>query len=440
MAHQGPWDHYLETIAACQPIALNGRIVKIAGIVVEANGPGVPVGSHCAIRNPSGPDIPAEVVGFRDNRVMIMPFGEMRGIRPGTGVVAVSRSPEVAVGPAFLGRVLDGLGGPLDGKTAVRGVKMYPVYGNVVNPMEREIIRDVIDVGVRSINGLTSIGKGQRMAIMAGSGVGKSVLMGMIARNTAADVVVIALIGERGREVREFIERTLGDEGLKKAVVIVATSDAPVLIRIRAAFLATTVAEYFRDQGKDVILMMDSITRFAMALREVGLAAGEPPSAKGYTPSVFMQLPRLMERAGAVEGRGSITGIYTVLVEGDDMNEPVADAVRSISDGHIVLSRALAHKGHYPSVDVLASVSRVMKDIVDPAHMEDARRLLKILAVYRKAEDLIRIGAYSDGTDPEIDTAKRMMGRFNAFLQQEIEEKEGFEETVSRLHALFAEM
>jgi flagellum-specific ATP synthase len=305
--------------------------------------------------------------------------------------------------------------------------------------LKREIIREVLDVGVSSINALTTVGKGQRVAIMSGSGVGKSVLMGMIARNTAADVTVIALIGERGREVKEFIERSLGEEGLKKSVVIVATSDSPALVRIRGTYLATAMAEYFRDTGADVLLMMDSITRFAMSLREVGLAAGEPPSAKGYTPSVFTQIPRLAERAGTVEHRGSVTGIYNVLVEGDDMNEPIADAVRSTVDGHIVLSRELAHKGHYPAVDILASVSRVMKDIVDPEHLKSARRLIKVLSTYRDAEDLINIGAYVDGSDSEIDFAKTMIGKINGFLQQEIYAKVSFQESVSGLRTLFGD-
>ena len=297
----------------------------------------------------------------------------------------------------------------------------------------------MVDVGVRSINAMHTLGKGQRIAIMSGSGVGKSVLMGMIARHTVADVIVIALIGERGREVREFIERNLGEEGLKKSVVVAATSDSPALVRIRGAHLATTVAEYFRDKGLDVILIMDSITRFAMSLREVGLAAGEPPSAKGYTPSVFIQIPKLLERTGNVEKKGSITGIYTVLVEGDDMNEPIADAVRSIVDGHIVLSRDLAHKGHYPAVDVLSSISRVMHDIVEDDHLDMARKLVKVLATYREAEDLINIGAYIDGTDPQIDLAKKMIHKINSFLQQDINQSITFRESIVRLKEVLTE-
>jgi len=338
-----------------------------------------------------------------------------------------------------LGRVVDGLGRPIDGKGMIRSEKEYPIYGDVLNPLKREIIREVIDVGVASVNALITVGKGQRMAIMAGTGVGKSVLMGMIARNTAADVVVIALIGERGREVREFIEKSLGDEGLKKSVVIASTSDSPALVRIRGSHLAATLAEYFRDKNSDVLLIMDSITKFAMALREVGLAAGEPPSAKGYTPSVFAEIPKLLERAGTVETRGSITGIYNVLVEGDDLSEPISDTVRSIVDGHIVLSRNLAQKGHYPAVDVLGSVSRVMRDIIDTEHLRNARRFIKVLSTYREAEDLINIGAYVDGSDSEIDFAKKMIGEINSFLEQDIYQKATFQESVAQLKALFSD-
>jgi flagellum-specific ATP synthase len=313
----------------------------------------------------------------------------------------------------------------------------YPIYGQPLNPLKREVIREVIDVGIGSINALITLGKGQRVGIMSGSGVGKSVLMGMISKNTSADVTVIGLIGERGREVREFVENSLGEEGLKRSVVVAATSDSPTLVRLRGAYLATAIAEYFRDRGLEVILMMDSVTRFAMALREVGLAAGEPPSAKGYTPSVFTQIPKLLERAGNVEGKGSITGIYTVLVEGDDMNEPIADTVRSIVDGHIVLSRDLSHRGHYPAVDVLSSVSRVMKEVISSAHLGHAKRLCQVLATYREAEDLINIGAYVDGSDPDIDFAKKMIGKINGFLQQDISEKITFQESAAKLGALF---
>ncbi len=431
------WDKYLEILTSCQPFKLEGKIVKVAGIVAEANGPGLSVGSLCSIKNSNGQNIQAEVIGFNDQRVIVMPFGEMRGIEPGSRIVDISKKPAVPVGDAYLGRVVDGLGRPIDNKGMIRSQKEYPIYGNIQNPLKREIIRDSLDVGIRSINALHTIGKGQRIAIMAGSGVGKSVLMGMIARNTSADISVIALIGERGREVREFVERNLGEEGLKKSIVVVATSDSPALVRIRGAHLATTLAEYFRDKGLDVMLIMDSITRFAMSMREVGLAAGEPPSAKGYTPSVFIQIPKLLERAGTIEKKGSITGIYNVLVEGDDMNEPIADAVRSTVDGHIVLSRDLAHRGQYPAVDVMASISRVMTDIVDNEHLAKARELIKVLATYREVEDLINIGAYVDGSDPQIDYAKGMIGKINTFLQQDIQQNITFRESIEGLKALF---
>ena len=433
------WDKYQEALRSCQPIKMEGKIVKVAGIVAQANGPGMSIGSLCSIRNGSGQNMQAEVIGFNDKRVIVMPFGEMRGIEPGSRIVDINKRPAIKVGEAYLSRVVDGLGHPIDGKGSIQANADYPIYGNVINPLKREIINEVIDVGVCSVNAMHTLGKGQRIAIMAGSGVGKSVLMGMIARHTAADVIVIALIGERGREVREFIERNLGEEGLKKSVVVAATSDSPALVRIRGAHLATTIAEYFRDKGLDVILIMDSITRFAMSLREVGLAAGEPPSAKGYTPSVFIQIPKLLERAGNVEKKGSITGVYTVLVEGDDMNEPIADSVRSIVDGHIILSRDLAHKGHYPAVDVLSSISRVMHDMVESDHLDMARKLVRVLATYREAEDLINIGAYVDGTDSQIDFAKKMIHKINSFLQQDINQSITFKESLVRLKEVLAE-
>jgi len=416
------WSKYMGAVRTSQSILQEGSIVKVSGMVAEANGPGLGVGSLCTIRNVDGDDIDAEVVGFRDNRVVIMPLGELRGVKPGSRVIYKTSRASVPVGQAFLGRVIDGSGIPLDGKGAILADADYPVYGRQLNPMERGVINEILDVGVRSINAMTTIGKGQRMAIMAGSGVGKSMLMSMMTRNTAADVTIIALIGERGREVREFVERNLGEAGLAKSIVVAATSDMPALVRIRGAHTATALAEYFRDQGKDVLLIMDSITRYAMSLREVGLASGEPPSAKGYTPSVFNQLPKIMERAGTVEKSGSITGIYTVLVEGDDMNEPIADAVRSIADGHIVLSRTLAHKGHYPSVDVLASISRVMDDIAGNGHRDAARELVRVLSIYKDSEDFINIGAYTDGSDPDIDYAKSKIHGINDFLQQRIHE------------------
>lgn len=427
------WNKYRDAVSACQPIRLQGRIVKLAGIIAESNGPGTGIGSLCAIETSPGRQISAEVVGFKDQRLVLMPLGEMRDIKPGSRVVGINSRPTVPVGVAYLGRVIDGLGRPIDGKGAIRPSVEYPIYGNVINPLRRRMIREVLDVGVRSINSLITLGKGQRVGVMAGSGIGKSVLMGMMARNTAADVSIIALIGERGREVKEFVEKNLGESGLKKSIVVAATSDTPALVRIRAAFIATALAEYFRDMGSDVLLVMDSVTRVAMSLREVGLAAGEPPSAKGYTPSVFSQLPKLLERAGTIEKKGSITGIYNVLVEGDDMNEPIADAVRSIVDGHIVLSRAIAQRGLYPAIDVPASISRVMPSIVARDHLQSAKGFIKTLSTYREAEDLIAIGAYVDGSNPDIDFAKKMIGKIIAFLQQDIEEKIGFGESVSQL-------
>ncbi|MFO7748847.1 MAG: FliI/YscN family ATPase, partial [Desulfobacteraceae bacterium] len=352
-----------------------------------------------------------------------MPYGSIRGISPGSRIIPLADTPEAEVGDAFLGRVVDGMGVPLDGKGAIRASARYPLYGKPINPMERQSIREPMDVGINAINTMITLGRGQRVAIMAGSGVGKSVLMGMMTKHSAADVVVIGLIGERGREVKDFVDDTLGREGMKRSVVVAATSDSPPLVRIRGAYLATTIAEYFRDQGKNVILMVDSITRFAMSSRDVGLAAGEPPTSRGYTPSFFVQIPVLLERAGAVENSGSITGIYTVLVEGDDLNDPVGDTVRSIVDGHIVLSRDLANKGHYPAIDVLASVSRVMRDVAAPEHVKVRGEAIEIISAYRSAEDMISIGAYVDGSDPKIDQAKQLMPAVNDFLKQDMGRK-----------------
>ncbi len=431
------WSHYIESLDKCRPMRLQGKIVKLSGIVAEANGPGLCVGSLCDIETSPEHFTRAEVVGFNNQNLILMPFGELRGVKPGSKVIEIMERSSVPVGDAYVGRVIDGLGQPLDGKGEIYPDAEYPVYGKALNPLQRGIISEVMDVGIRAINALITVGKGQRIAVMAGSGVGKSVLMGMMARNTAADISIIALIGERGREVKEFVEKKLGGNGIKKSIVIASTSDTPALIRIRAAYFANALAEYFRDKGLDVLLVMDSITRVAMSLREVGLAAGEPPTSKGYTPSVFTQLPKILERAGNIENKGSITGIYNVLVEGDDMSEPIADAVRSIVDGHIVLSRAISHKGHYPAIDIMASISRVMKDIVASDHLDHARKVIKTLAVYKEAEDLINIGAYQSGSDPEIDFAKKMIGKINAFLQQKIEEKSGFDESIKGLNQLF---
>ncbi|MFH2045474.1 MAG: FliI/YscN family ATPase [Pseudomonadota bacterium] len=430
------WNRYMESLDKCRPMQHQGKIVKISGIIAEANGPGLCIGSLCDIETAPGHAIRAEVVGFKDQKLILMPFGELRGVKPGSKVTEIINRATVPVGKDYIGRVIDGFGQPIDGKGEINPDTEYPVYGNVINPLQRRIITETMDVGIRAINSMVTVGKGQRIAIMAGSGVGKSVLMGMMARNTAADVSIIALIGERGREVKEFVEKKLGKDGMKKAIVIASTSDTPALIRIRAAYYATALAEYFRDQGLDVLLVIDSITRVAMSLREVGLAAGEPPTAKGYTPSVFTQMPKILERAGNLEEKGSITGIYNVLVEGDDMSEPVADTVRSIVDGHIVLSRDISHKGHYPAIDVMASISRVMKDIVTSDHFAWARKVIKTLAIYKDAEDLINIGAYQSGSDPEIDFAKKMIGKINAFLQQNIDERTDFDSSLSQLKHL----
>jgi len=418
-------------LAQARTIVTCGRVSRVVGLVVEAEGPALRVGDLCRIATSSG-EILAEVSGFRDRRLLLIPLGNPVGIEPGDRVYAHEK-PVARVGEALLGRVVNALGAPLDGRPLPYLPETYPLYNEPLRPFERARIQEPLDVGVRAINALLTLGKGQRMAIMAGSGVGKSTLLGMMARHTKAQVNVIALIGERGREVRDFIERDLGEEGLARSVVVVATSDEPPPLRLRGAYYATAIAEYFRDQGLDVLFMMDSLTRFCMAQREVGLSIGEPPTARGYTPSVFAQLPRLLERMGPRLEGGSITGIYTVLVEGDDFNEPVADAVRAVADGHIVLSRDLAHEGHWPAIDVLASVSRLFKDLVSREHYEAARRLIRLLATYRRAEDLINIGAYVRGSNAEIDEALEKIEAIRRFLQQEVEERSGLEESFRRL-------
>ena len=431
-------NRYHTTLAGINPITRMGRVTKVLGFVVEADGPASRLGSVCNIYPKGGlPRVKAEVFGFRDNRMLLVPLGEIRGISPGNRVVAKERNALAPVGEDLLGRVVDGLGNPIDGKGPISFESAYPIYADPINPLLRKRIDQPLDLGIRAINGVLTVGCGQRMGIFAGSGVGKSVLLGMIAQKTSADVNVIALIGERGRELNDFIQRDLGQEGLKRSVVVVATSDHLPLIRMRGAFVATAIAEYFRDRGKHVMLMMDSLTRFAMAQREVGLAAGEPPTTKGYTPSVFTLLPKLLERAGTSSGGGTITGLYTVLVEGDDMNEPIADAVRSILDGHIVLSRDLATQNHYPAIDILESISRVMIDITAPKHKDCANRLKEILATYRKAEDLINIGAYVAGSNPKIDYAIKMIEKVNGYLKQGIEEKEDLKDCIKSLKGMF---
>ncbi|MDF1556260.1 MAG: FliI/YscN family ATPase [Deferrisomatales bacterium] len=436
----------LETIDATEPLRPHGKVLQVVGMVVEASGPNAPVGDICLVHPDDGGHqregtIPCEVVGFREGRILLMPYGDMRGIQPGSPVVATRSQSLCQAGEELLGRVIDGAGQAIDGKPQPRCNHKYPLYGREINPLTRARIVAPLSTGVKAVDALLTCGKGQRLGIFAGSGVGKSVTLGMIARNTSADVNVIALIGERGREVREFIERDLGEEGLRRSVVVVSTSEKSPLVKARGALVAITVAEYFRDQGKDVLLMMDSVTRFAMALREVGLAIGEPPTTKGYTPSVFAAMPRLMERAGMGEQKvgGSITGLYTVLVEGDDMNDPVADTVRSILDGHVVLSRAIAARNHYPAIDVLASASRLMMDIVGDAHRGAAARTRKLLAAYHDAEDLINIGAYQAGSNPDVDLAIAKRGALMEFLTQGIYERWTLDQAVDALCQIVVE-
>ena len=429
---------YVTTVESSQPIRREGKVVKVAGTVIEGRGPSVPVGGVCEIhRSRPLSAVPAEVVGFRQGSVLMMPLGGCDGVEPEARIVAETFHATVPVGREMLGRVLDGLGNPIDGGGPIKNRIMVPLYPQPINPLSRSRIREPLDVGVRAVNTLITLGKGQRTAIMAGSGVGKSVLLGMMARYTKADVNVIGLIGERGREVKEFIERELGRDGLRRSVVVAATGDTSPLIRIRGAYLATAVAEYFRDQGLDVLLMMDSVTRFAMAAREVGLAAGEPPTNKAYPPSTFAHLPRLLERAGTNGSGGSITGLYTVLVEGDDMNEPIADAVRSIVDGHIALDRKLASRGHYPAIDVLTSVSRLMQDVVQERHLAWSYRLREILADYAKIEDLVNLGAYEKGNNERADRAVEMIDRVNLFLCQDRDTVSHMEDGLTQLEALF---
>jgi flagellum-specific ATP synthase len=428
----------INLIKHVRTIRTYGRVLQVIGPVIEGKGPRSAIGDVCMIemcgRNKK---IPAEVVGFKENKMLLMSLRETRGIQPEDRIMNLGFSAKVNVGPNLLGRVLDAVCNPLDHGGDISLNESYPIYAEPPHPLLRQRISEPIDVGIKAINGLLTIGKGQRIAIFSGSGVGKSTLLGMIARNTNASINVIALIGERGREVREFIEKDLGKEGLKKSVVVVATSDQPPLLRMRGAYLATAIAEYFRDKGNDVLLMMDSITRFAMASREIGLAIGEPPTSKGYTPSVFSQLSKLLERVGTTINQGSITGIYNVLVEADDNNEPISDSIRSIVDGHILLSRELANQNHYPAIDVLGSISRVMIDIVEKDHLSARNRLVSLMAIYKRAEDLIQIGAYKQGSNPQIDEAVSMMPRINNFLCQGIFEKVNFEDSVKQLKSLF---
>ena len=431
---------YYRAIEDVDPIKVYGKVTQIIGLIIEGLGPGSSIGELCEIYPKGGiRPIEAEVVGFKGEKIQLMPLGDTRGLSPGSKIVAKRHKAYVRAGAGLLGRIIDGTGMPIDNKGEITEKILYPIYGSPLNPLDRRRIERPLDLGIKAMNGILTCGQGQRLGIFAGSGVGKSVLLGMIARNTAADVNVIALIGERGREVKEFIEKDLKEEGLARSVVVVATSDQPPLVRIRGAYIATAIAEYFRDRGNKVMLMMDSVTRFATSLREVGLAIGEPPTTKGYTPSVFSTLPRLLERAGTCSGEGNITGLYTVLVEEDDLNDPIADAVRSILDGHIILSRELAAHNHYPAIDILHSTSRTMIDIVSSVHMDYARRIREIIARYKKAEDLINIRAYKKGSNPGIDYAINMMDSINRFLCQGMDEKMDFERSVKGLCNLFDE-
>jgi flagellum-specific ATP synthase len=422
-----------------EPAVRFGVITKVVGTIVEGMVPGARVGSACDIYpDTGGPSIGAEVVGFRDHVVVLMPLGDVRGVQLGSEVRLRRVEARAPVGRAFLGRVVDGEGRPIDDGPAITATTSRPLYAQPPKPLTRASVERPLDLGVKALNGLLTCGEGQRLAIMAGSGVGKSTLMGMIARHTKADVNIIALIGERGREVGHFLARDLGEEGLRRSVVIAATSDQSPLLRIRGAYFATALAEHFRDEGARVLLMMDSVTRFAMAAREIGLAVGEPPTTKGYTPSVFAQLPKLLERAGTGEGRGSITGLYTVLVEGDDFNEPIADAVRSILDGHVVLSRRLAAMNHYPAIEALDSVSRVMGDVVENEHGALAARMRDLMAAYREAEDMIQLGAYVAGSSKRVDEAIARNDRIRAFLKQPVDESWSLLETLAALREVFA--
>lgn len=414
-----------------------GRVSKVVGLIVESRGPEGSVGEQMLIHLGNGHRITAEVVGFHGEQVLLMPVENIEGIRPGLMVEATGHQPEIPVAEALLGRVIDPLGRPLDGGPEIEPEAHLAIHSQPPNPMKRRRIGEVLSTGVRSIDGMLTLGKGQRIGIFSGSGVGKSTLMGMVARNTSAQVNVIALVGERGRELREFIENDLGEEGLKRSVVVVATSDQTPLLRIRCALAGTAVAEYFMRRGKDVLMMMDSVTRFAMAQREVGLSAGEPPSSRGYTPSVFALLPRLMERAGTFEGMGSITGLYTVLVEGDDMNEPIADAVRGILDGHVVLSRRLATKNHFPAIDVLGSISRLFSTLAIPEQKQLVAKIRDLMATYNDAEDLIQIGAYVRGSSPNIDQAIHFQPAIQSFLRQAVAEESDHRQTLLAMGAIF---
>ncbi len=422
----------LPTIRQAEPIRICGKVSEVIGLLIESTGPPASVGDICIIQNKGSAVGRAEVVGFRKNRTLLMPLGPIEGIYPGLTVSGTKKPLMTGVGPKLMGRVLSGLGDPIDDRGPLHVDSYRPIFSSVPNPLRRQRISRLFETGIRAIDGLISIGKGQRMGIFSGSGVGKSILLGMMAKNCCSDVNVIALVGERGREVREFVERDLGEDGLRRSVLIVATSDQPALIRIKAASVAAAIAEYFRDKGKDVLLMVDSITRMAFAQREIGLAIGEPPATKGFTPSVFAILPQFLERAGTSD-KGSITGLFTVLVEGDDMNEPISDTARSVLDGHIVLSRRLSQRNHYPAIDVLDSISRCMPEVVSEEHLTLAGRMKDLMAAYRENEDLIQIGAYVTGTNERVDRSIKVHDRLELFLRQDRKENINFESVLSQL-------
>jgi flagellum-specific ATP synthase len=429
---------YVKAVNDSDPLRVYGRIVEITGLTIKATGLDVSIGEACKIFSDNAPPVDAEVVGFKEGKVILMATGEVSGIRHGSRVLSMGKNISVKVSDKLIGRVINAVGNPIDGKGPIQG-EDYPLYTMSPNPLLRQRITEPLDIGIRAINGLLTCGKGQRIGIMAGSGVGKSVLLGMIAKYAEAAVNVIALIGERSREVREFVERNLGEEGLKKSIVVVSTSEQSPLAKVRGAFTATAIAEYFRNQGNDVLLLMDSLTRVAMAQREIGLAVGEPPTTRGYTPSVFALLPKLLERIGTYEGSGSITGLYTVLVEGDDMLEPVADMSRSVLDGHIVLSRELAMENHYPSIDILQSVSRVMPHVIDERHKEYAERFIDIFATYKKFEDMINLGAYKQGSNFKVDYSIKIIDRLKNYLKQDMNELIDFADSVQGLYFIFDE-
>ena len=429
---------YIKAVNKCELLKVYGKVIEITGILIKATGIKVSLSEACKIYSVNESPIDAEVVGFKDGNVLLMAIGDLAGIRPGDRVISLGKKVSVKAGPGLIGRIIDDRGNPIDGKGSIKGID-YPLFSSSPNPLTRQRITEPIDLGVKALNGLLTCGKGQRVGIMAGAGVGKSVLIGMMAKYTNADINVIALIGERAREVRDFIERDLGEEGLKKSIILVSTSEEPSVSKVRGALTATALADYFRQQGKDVLLIMDSLTRVSMAQREIGLAVGEPPTTKGYTPSVFAFMPKLLERVGMSEGKGSITGFYTILTEGDDLSDPIADTAMSILDGHIVLSRELAMENHYPAIDVLRSVSRVMPDIIDSKHKKYFDRFIRTLSTYKKMEDMIHLGAYKNGSNPKVDFAIKMIDSLTEYLRQGMNEKINLSDSIHHLYRLFDE-